>query len=510
MYYFALVFLIFFVSGSALARDVWIHAVGINTNSKSQNQSGFYVSAQDFLAACKASGKNPDCHLFINSDPQYMATKNLSKEELAFPSNNGPASSRKVLAALQEAIDSAGTPPNTIILSLQNHGLPRQVISRDEIITEYKKKNFKSKEEETEFWNRNLRPGNSCISLNDGDEICDNDLTPILKKAPPGTTILVNADGCYSGAFANVAKANACAVTATDQLHFGEGSKDSFWSNISRNDAKNLNELRAPARTGNSWRISSQTIMRSLCKKSREKALLGEVNNILINLSAFTQVRDSTCEKKAGESNQLIAEASLSKEIPLLSKILGNQKNCQLLELPDSACAALKRLERLDSPVIQLLVELEKDIKKYNQAEIDLDALGKVEIEKIDDPNLRSAIDLVVQGEMSLSFYKNWKNFPKIREVALPLLHVRSRATKEHATARGRILASLKKLQTTQAYDDWMIVHACLLPSDQDGLVVGGNAVTREWDEIARNSIPIHFSEEDYEKARQCEQNISF
>jgi hypothetical protein len=501
--------LTFLVTSPAMARDIWIHAVGINTSSKSQNQSGFYVSAQDFLTACNSSNKNPECHLFINPDPQYMAIKNLSKEQLAFSLNDGPASSQKVLAALKNAIATAGPPPNTIILSLQNHGAPREIIGGPELIAEYKKQKFKSESEEKEFWNRNLRPGNSCISLNDEDRVCDNDLIPILEKAPPGTTILVNADGCYSGAFANVAKANACAVTATDQLHFGIGGQDSFWKNISHNEAKNLDELRAPVRTGNSWRISSQTIMRSLCKKSREKVLSIEVNKILENLNMFTAVRDSSCSKDIGEGERLIPEADLSNEINLLPKFLTNQ-SCQILELPNSACLALKRLQKLDPKISRKLAELGKGIEEYNQAESDLDKIGKSEMGKVDDSNVRTAIDLVVQGEVPLDFYNKWKTFPKIQEVAAPLLQQKAHATIAHAAARDSILDALKELQTTQAYDDWLVIHACLLPNDQDDLVLGGNSQTDEWNEIARNSVPIHFTEADYEKARQCERKVSF
>ena len=225
------------LSFSALARDVWIHVAGLDKTLLSQNFSDFYFEAREFEAACKASPKHPDCQLYINSDKKLAAHPEDLKD-IEFTNAIVPTS-KSVLSQFSNALKKAKA-GDTIILSLHNHGGP-------------------------------THKGNSCIYFSGTDFVCETDLAKILMNRPPGVKVLVNADGCFSGAFVDVATKDVCVTTWADRRFVGYGGNKGLWGLIREKDAKNLAELEAPLSKGfmNKPTMGSQSMKSIKCMNLR-------------------------------------------------------------------------------------------------------------------------------------------------------------------------------------------------------------------------------------------------
>src|SRR5690606_16928213 len=97
---------------TALAKDVWIHAVGIDESVKTQNFGDFYRTGRDFESACAASTRHPECHLFINEDRSLMVGEGVP---IDLKRNSGPARSATLKTLIQQSLAKAGKNDTVII-----------------------------------------------------------------------------------------------------------------------------------------------------------------------------------------------------------------------------------------------------------------------------------------------------------------------------------------------------------------------------------------------------------
>jgi hypothetical protein len=464
----------------ARANDIWIHAVGIDSD-KSQNSATFYESADSFLKACKNSSRKPECHLLINDSPQLRSFLDSS---LVLAPNEGPASKAKTLSLLEDAIRKI-KPPGQIILSLDDHGAP----DRSE-------------------------NGHACMYFGSDDKLCDNELADLLQQAPKGVRIFVNADGCYSGPFANVVKYGACARTGADQIHYGSGGFQSMWMTVNESQANRLIRHKVPAEAGTVPRFSSQLIMRSLCKNSRVNFQVDEKTKMaFLALGQMRMIRDVRCSGDRMEIHNRSMSAGFDSITQSLSKY-----SCEQLSLPEPACAAKNRLKNLSAKDKKKFVDLDNLFSHFLEAKKRAETFIAESTKGI-DRQIAIPVDVILDREKNgpADTIESFRSYPpeklkEIKRIVDELRPTQERIEKDLKEAMVRMKDALHEVQSLGAYQDWLDVHSCLSSEEFDDRVVGYSqgGSSDGWDTIARNSPPLKFTIEDYRAARACESEIRF
>lgn len=233
------VFLHIFHLSTATAKDVWIHAIGIDENVHAQNFGDLYRSGPDFEASCASSRRKPECHLFLNEDKSLMPGEPIP---LDIKNNKGPPRSAALKSLIQQKLANADR-GDTIIISLVNHGAP--VAGKS----------------------------SSCIWLSSKDYICDDDLKELLKSKPAGVKVLVNADACFTGGFSNLASSEICVTTASDSFNFGTGVTHGLWNAVKNRHIKKLSDIEEPIfnESGTQLLLTSQLAISQRCREARAK-----------------------------------------------------------------------------------------------------------------------------------------------------------------------------------------------------------------------------------------------
>jgi hypothetical protein len=205
--------LLFLTSAAAQARDVWIGAVGIDQNIRTQNYQAFYSGAEDFIDDCTALGLDAktDCRLYINSDPKLKCPSNqdytvrTGNSALSADRVLAPPTSNLVLNDLRNALKNAKTGDN-IVFSLMDHGSPSKTDP-------------------------------SCVYLSSFDTICTSDLKKLLSELKAqglparGVKVFIDAEGCFSGAFNGLSSDQVCARTTSDRYR-ATADTPSFWTQV--------------------------------------------------------------------------------------------------------------------------------------------------------------------------------------------------------------------------------------------------------------------------------------
>lgn len=131
------------------------------------------------------------CKLFV--DPKLNSASSGS------PTRGG------VLKEFADALNNA-KPGDEVVLSLVDHGTPGFISS-------------------------------SCVHLNSIDAVCLNSIKDILKSKKPGVKVFIDADACFSGAFAELANRDVCTFTQADRFRAWDtlpGESEGFWSAADR------------------------------------------------------------------------------------------------------------------------------------------------------------------------------------------------------------------------------------------------------------------------------------
>ena len=465
------------LAGTAEARDIWVHAVGIDTQDPTQNMTSFYQSGADFLKACHTSTRKPECHLFIDTNPKLAASPK-GIETLRLTPNEGVATPTKVLDFIRLALNRIGS-KDQLIISLIDHGSPSLSLS-----------------------------GNSCVYFG-LETICDNDLTSILKDNPNKVQIFVMADGCYTGAFTNVVKTGACAFVGSDQLHAGMSDRPTTWKLINEAPEKIITQLKVPTEGGTVPRLSSQLIMRSLCKDARTK--LENEDNILDGLWNLGKMRvvenyDESTPKRLYNYTKI--SSKLADIVQLLSKF-----SCDEMNIPKAACDAKMRIQNDKSGHYQkYFSQLDHMFFRAYEINVEIESLMTHKLDGINQ-NVATAVELIEKEDVDPKFFDDSppKELAEIRRIIKELLPVKTLQA-EQKLLWAEMPAQLHKFQKTTSYQDWITVYECLLPDHFDEMIVGFSYPENSqfWNDIARRSTPLRFTETDYESALQCENQIKF
>lgn len=221
-------------------KETWLQVTGISDKNVHNNIDPLYESSAYFSAVCKRKSDRV-CEKYINPNEEPGRTK--FSEIVKMPDNKGRAAKTVVINRIKKAITEA-TAGDKIVISLEGHGTPAP----------YKK-------------------ATSCIYINSGEVICDDELKDLLAQIKPGVKVAVIADACYSGGFVSLSSPNVCFVAKSDQRYrsynyFGE----SFWSNVftgkvnKLSDVSKLNQFR-----GAEYRLGSFVMQANGCESIRRQ-----------------------------------------------------------------------------------------------------------------------------------------------------------------------------------------------------------------------------------------------
>ena len=458
--------------------STWIHAVGINESNVNQNYDTFYKSAVSFNEECSRSKEKPICLLYVNDNSALRpSTSNFSD---TIKNSLGTPNTKDLKKIISDQVMSAKD-GDTVIISLQNHGAPVDGKSL------------------------------ACIWLSANDKICENDISEILKNKPKGVKVFINADACFSGAFADLASSEICTATQANRLEFGYTNRRSLWNAISERYPQTLKDLAEPIikESGQQRLLSSQVILQQLCRGARKKVSLESVVSALSIEDSNTAGYDpSVCR-----DNDITA-----KKLSIFGKqalaALQKEQSCKELELPKIACDARKRLKDRKSEVAMLIQNLEpiatKEVElmawmRENATSIPrmMDALGS-QMKNLSPDEVREIAD-----SLKLRKTPDWTKFTeeKISEIkkgwdlAQPILS-RFSETSRNSKKIDETVAQLKKMG---AYEDLITLQGCFYENSPQT-----DSTLTYYQEIGKKFSERKFSERNYEEALKCEASILF
>lgn len=465
------------------AKNIWIHAVGIDERNPTQNYASFYRSAADFNEKCDKE-KSAQCHLFINNEPQYRSPNYNS-----FPEN---IHSMEILPKgqsyqtyIQNKLIKAKS-GDTVIISLENHGAPV------------------------------LGGGSSCIWMNSKDYICDTDIAEILKSKPAGVKVVVSGDACFSGGFAQLSSSEVCTITSASRLNYGYVQSRSLWNAISERHPHKLSDLREPivAESGRQKLLGSQVIMQQLCEKARAKLSDQDKQSLLLVNEKYGSLNNPRDCRDADITASALS--IFSKQV--LDIIKKDNFFCENLSLPKTVCAARNRLQKADLEIQKQVKKLQeiadRDKDNYDWAIKNSEFVQKTIKESSIPVELSAEESKEFQDAINLKIEPDWQKFDPTRAKLIkqsyqklrPILE-KFQAAKQNQNQTDTLFADLK---SKGFYEDLLIMQSCLIenkpnipktPKDQTDL--------NNYIQISKSYPERKFSEKDYEDARKCESSVS-
>lgn len=210
-------------------RTVWIRAQGVDAFHPKDNFLAFYQDSAAFLNRCASSSQHPDCYLF--SDPDSSHSADPEKVQALHLPKTPLATKEAVLGTFRTEL-LKGSSGDQVILNLNSHGSPSKT-------------------------------ANSCLWMSDGQPICETDLTEILQLKPPGVTVYIDAEGCFSGAFVDLAQQDICVSVSSDRRSAGFSGEGFLWTKLQKRSAQNLADIDIPS--------GSKQIESLLCRKARAR-----------------------------------------------------------------------------------------------------------------------------------------------------------------------------------------------------------------------------------------------
>lgn len=326
--------------GVTNAKETWVNVTGIDLLNQSQNYTEFYQNIVDFSRACQMKSDRV-CESYFYSDPLY-ARNALEAESTGYnkvPDRMGPTNKETYLKRLNDLI-SKSSKGDKIVISLADHGTTPPA----------------------------EQGGRSCIMINAYECVSEEDLKKALSKLPKDLQVTIVADGCFSGAFADLANSNVCVVTAADQRHTGGVGQLDLWKSIQTGKIKNLADYSKKSRLESDTRLGSENMASNNCEALRKQiakkfseedlknfegsfqrlynskvpCLTNPGNQFLLNFYAIDAVFKETkfqdlisevCNSKSQEGLQqcsLLKKAAQNEESK--KKLLDDYANAQLVE----------------------------------------------------------------------------------------------------------------------------------------------------------------------------------
>lgn len=476
--------LIVFSNNIGYAKDIWIHATGIDTENLEQNSSGFYKDADDFLDTCRRSKRNPECILFINTNKAHTSNEDAITKRVKEKSK-GPFKSSTILAALTAAVANAN-PPDQIVLSMTNHGAPSLDSSR---------------------------PG-ACV-YSGKDKICSYELENILRQLKPGVQVLINANACYSGSFADLGKiAGVCTATASGTFSVGDGASSGLWQSIKKTDDFKLQSTMLPLGAETNPRLSSQTIMRHLCEDGRKN--LETKKEIFQGIGKLRHLNfaDNVCrDNRNSQLNGLSHDDQVGLVDDLKKLANYGQTNCMQDGFPNVACSAAKNLGNATGRFHFMFKKFQQDENAY------LESLRKREelVKTRYSSNVKyfgHFVDWILNGTHTVESF-NWlpkKDFAELKRAISELTPAAKALDAEKDQLYTRYQESLAEIKKDPNYENLIAVESCFLSAQHASTPLIGGTNTSSWDSLAENqrSKLRKFTEADYRKEKECESQIRF
>ncbi len=481
-------FIVLQLSVRVYATDVWIHAVGINETRVQQNYGSFYKSAQDFENQCASSNKKPECILFLNNSPKLRAYDEANSFKL--PHNQGSPTAKSLKKLISEKLENAKS-GDTLVISLQNHGAPVSGQSP------------------------------ACIWLSASDFICENDLKNILLKKPAGVKVFINADSCFSGAFAELATSEICTASMSDRLNFGRMGRRNLWNSVLERHPQNLSDLSEPIfnESGTERLLGSQLMLQQLCQGARKKngSKLSVSNlSFVANLPILDNPKD--CRDVDLTSGKL---AAVAKQV--FSVLAKSAQPCESLNLPKPVCDASGRIMRSDSSIKKNIHELEMIANKEmeigswvgkNAAAISINARKVKEQMR----HLSAGEIYELSDSFALGQEPQWGKFSKKNLSIAKNVWDQSKgftyAIRDANQLKKQTDAIIIKLKKSKTYEDLLTVQNCLFENQPETIAGQKNkedAETLQYSRSIANQFPQKkFTINDYEDARKCEASIRF
>lgn len=472
----ALLTLLFYCKG--FCSSTWIHAVGIDESNVNQNYDTFYQSAVSFNNECSQSKAKPTCLLYVNDNPTLHRSDSSFSDTIK--NNLGIPNTEKIKKIISDKVASAKD-GDTVIISLQNHGAPVEGKSP------------------------------ACIWLSANDKICENDISEILKNKPKGVKILINADACFSGAFADLSSSEVCTATQANRLEFGYTNRRSFWNAISERYPQTLKDLAEPIikESGQQRLLSSQVILQQLCQGARKKASLESV----ISALSIDDSKAPAYEPSACRDNDMTAR-KLNKFGNQVLATLQKEKSCKDLDLPKAVCDARMRLKEKKSEVATLIQSLEPmairevDLMAWMRENAALipgmtHALGS-QMKNLSPDEAREIADSIKLGKTPDWTKFNQQKISEIRkgwDLAQPVLSKFSEISRNSKNIDETVL----KLKKIGAYDDLITLQGCFYENSPQ---INNNLT--DYQVVGKKFPERKFSEQNYEEALKCEASIQF
>lgn len=460
----------------AQAKDVWIHAIGIDENVHTQNRADFYRTGQNFESVCANSSKQPECHLFVNDDKSLVPGG--WPIELEIKQNKGPARSGTLKTLIQQSLAKAGK-GDTVIISLLNHGAP--VAGKS----------------------------SSCVWLSSKDYICDDDLKELLKNKPPGVKVLVNADACFTGGFANLASSEICVTTASDSFNFGTGVTHDLWNAVKNRHLKKLSDIEEPVynESGTQLLLASQLAISQRCQAARQK-----LDQSVTTVSFLLSFSEGYSEDSCSDGNYNSAKISaLAKEVIAAIERLSPQL-CKDLKLPKIVCDARTRLASADAAIKRAVAEIVKvgeARQKTFQEVLSLSKESEARSGSLSEAEYKEFGDSV-----ALNIEPDWTKFDSSRAVLAKALWSDYKKLMAKLDQIKGTPPELEAFKERGYYRDLLTVQSCLFepaptsPEEQPSAHLA--ASLKYFREVQASFPQRQFSERDVEEARQCESSIQF
>jgi hypothetical protein len=412
-------------SGIALAQDIWIRAQGVDRTDRKENFPAFYRDSSAFLKQCADSAVHPDCAFFGDTTPTYASDPDQVKA-LQLPVEP-PATRQAVLTLFQSKLASAKS-GTTIVLNLDGHGSPSKT-------------------------------ANSCIYLSDQDKICDTDLAAILKSKPPGVRVYIDAEGCFSGAFVDLAGPEVCVSVGADRRSAGFSGDGFLWSKVRNSNAKTLSDLESA--TEKNLLLASSQIKSMMCRK----------------------VRDVAFARWAPDANGFMDdnEPEPTWKKPYENELFFSRQSC---------------IDSSESDSYKQLYAMARGYQKF------LNDSAAFSCEKVGfTGDLCSALQIV----LSRSFSNEIK---ELSGIAGQLAHPSARDQEHQERLRQKFNSRLATLMSGRYFAAWKKIEPCLFDVEREI-----STEEKKYFNSKRGDLPLFprdYTQKDVEEAQSCEASVRF
>lgn len=476
---------------NAIAMDTFIHATGINPHDLIHNYDEFYSQAVQFQNYCNKRSGTTCINAIDSQTPPTTAAGKALLGQLQGPVV--PATKDSILSSLTFALANS-KPGDQIFLGLKDHGAPGAGES-------------------------------SCIYLSDKESLCSDEVNAVITKyKKPGVLVMVSADGCFSGGFADLSSKEVCTRVTAPRSKFAYVVPDNTMAFGNYRGLKFSQVMRlTPALDGNEPLSGSQFMLSSMCRSIRTRLgqskiaytpihwLKGKANLCLVNNSSnLENLQDISALANELDSRNLSLQRIFRKLCP--DKTDGGVIVCKaisdLLSEQPKAKSHLNQLARI-------YFNPEYDIKRNKLALADMEKTRQKMLQRPEAQaelkKRKSHPEIYLGksfGDSKSRFVEEALSHRLTNELAdleeqITLL---DQKTASLSSERSRIFkAEFERPELSKFVEDVSLVNTCLAP---DAIDITNDEKIYLKDQPPRKGHEFKIS--DYEEAQKCEQQFTF